>query len=98
MAAVHFAPKHEGLRSLRGQPDKRGNKKETTLRQFFREYMERHVRVHNRRPGEIERTFRIYVKPLASRRLSRITHRDVQGLHVQVGRDRGQYAANRMLA
>lgn len=68
-----------------------------TVRHLFDEYMTRHARPHKKRPDADEALFRLYCGPVANHRIAAVHLRDVQKLHAQIGRDSGQYTANRVL-
>jgi len=73
---------------------------EINLGGLFDEFMKRHLLPY-RRPltiREYDRQFRIYLKTWSGRRLSSIQQRDVQTLHGKIGKTRGPYVANRVLA
>ena len=48
--------------------------------------------------AEDERQYNAFLKPWAGRRLSAVKKADVQSLHAKIGRKRGPYQANRLLA
>lgn len=77
---------------------KRRERRELTLEDLYREYMERHAYVYNRRPDLAEDNYRLYLSHWAKRRLSLITKLDVQRWHARTGRDRGQRTANNALS
>ena len=77
---------------------KRRERGELTLEDLYREYMERHAYVYNRRPDLAEDNYRLYLSHWAKRRLSLITKLDVQRWHARTGRDRGQRTANNALS
>lgn len=59
-------------------------------------YMTAHKR--SKSVGEDTRQYNTILKPLASRRLSSIDRAEIVKLHAKIGRERGRYAANRLLA
>lgn len=77
---------------------KRCERGELTLEDLYKEYMERHAYVYNRRPDLSESGYRLYLSRWAKRRLSSITKLDVQRWHSRIGRDRGQRSANNALS
>ena len=55
----------------------------------------------HKRPRSVEedqRNYRLHLATLAGRRLSTIKKAEVQALHARIGREKGIYAANRVLA
>lgn len=82
------------------QEVKREKREELTLGDLFDDYKKKHGQVHLR-PVTLKEYEGLYdrsLKPWANRKLSEITRRDVQNLHMQTGRNRGPYSANRLLA
>ena len=77
---------------------KRRERGELTFEDLYKEYMERHAYVYNRRPDISEGSYRLYLSHWAKRRLSSITKLDVQRWHSRTGRDRGQRTANNALS
>lgn len=77
---------------------RRSDRAEATLDYIFSEYMERHAKVYKRTWKEDESQFNRYLIPWAQRKLSSITKTDIQKLHQEIGRDKGHYAANRLLS
>lgn len=74
------------------------SKLEVTLDELFKEYLDRHAKVHKASWKEDERQFTCYLTPWKQRKLSAIRKNDIQKLHQEVGANSGQYAANRLLA
>ena len=83
-----------------GNPNdrRRAERAEITFGALFNEYLERHAKIHKRSWDEDESIFNRYLIPWQSRKLSTITKTDIQKLHQEIGRDKGHYAANRLLA
>ena len=83
-----------------GNPNdlRRAERAEITLGALFDEYLERHAKIHKRSWDEDQAVFNRYLIPWQSRKLSTITKTDIQKLHQEIGRDKGRYAANRLLA
>jgi integrase len=77
---------------------RRSERAEMTFGELFREFMERHSKLHKISWGEDERQFRCYLSHWNLRKLSSITKLDIQKLHQDVGRNNGHYAANRLFA
>lgn len=75
----------------------RAGKSPLTVRHLFDEYMEKHARPHKRSAGHDEALFRLHCGPLACLRISAVHLRDVQRLHVKIGREVGERTANRAL-
>ena len=72
---------------------------EPTLKDLFAEYRDRHLRPYRRPKTSVEadRQFSVYLKRWHNRQLSSIQRREVQSLHSQIGKENGQYQANRVL-
>lgn len=79
--------------------EKRMRRGEITVGGLFDLYMKRHVEPY-RKPLTVSHYQGLYdkhlAKPLANRRLSTLTRREVQRLHAEVGKETGPYAANRV--
>ncbi|MBA2654423.1 MAG: tyrosine-type recombinase/integrase [Gammaproteobacteria bacterium] len=71
---------------------------EMTFSAMFSEYLERYAKVHKKSWKADQDQFNRYLKDWGKRKLSNITKNDIQKLHQQVGREKGTYAANRLLA
>lgn len=71
---------------------------ELTLTAAFAEYMSRHARPHKKSADQDQGLFDRHLAKWARRRISAITHGDVQRLHARIGQRNGKYAANRVLA
>jgi len=78
----------------------RAKKAEMTLAAFWPEYIERYARIRKkpRTVLEDERTFRNYLAPLASKKLSKINKTDCQRLHHDIAARTSGATANRALA
>lgn len=83
-----------------GNPNdlRRAERAEITLGALFDEYLERHAKIHKRSWDEDQAVFNRYLIPWQSRKLSTIAKADIQKLHQETGRNKGRYAANRLLA
>lgn len=77
---------------------RRADRAEITLETLFTEYLDRHAKVHKKAWKEDEAQFKRYLTSWAKRKLSTIKKLDIQKLHQEIGRDKGHYAANRLLA
>ena len=75
----------------------RDARSEPTLAEFFETYLERHARPRKKTWKEDERMFARYLKPLGRRQLSKISRREIERLHSDLG-SRAPYQANRILA
>jgi integrase len=81
------------------QAERRTRREEPTLTQLWEHWL-LHATAH-KRPRSVEedrRNYRLHLAPLAGRRLSTIKKVEVQALHARIGREKGVYAANRVLA
>jgi integrase len=77
---------------------KRAKRTEPTLRDLFDHWMEGHAKPHKRTWAEDQRQFDRLLAGWHGRRLSGIKRAEVQALHARIGKQRGPYAANRVLA
>lgn len=79
---------------------KRAGRAEATLAEFWQDYLERYAKIRKkpRTVEEDEKTFRNYLSPLASRKLSKITKADCQRLHHGIAAKTSGATANRALA
>lgn len=80
--------------------ERRQNRLEGSFANLFERYLELHAKPHKqaRSVAEDEANYRRYLSGWATRRLSTITRRDVDRLHVELRESSGIYAANRTLA
>ena len=76
----------------------RAKRAEVTLKDLFDDYMERHAKPHKRSWKEDQGQFDRYLTKFKNTKLSQIEKRDIQKLHHEIGKEKGTYAANRMLA
>jgi integrase len=65
---------------------------------LFEEYLERHAKQNKSTWKEDQAQYDRYLQHWAKRKISNISKNDIQKLHHEVGRDNGNYAANRLLA
>lgn len=78
---------------------RRAERAEVTLRSLFEEYLERYAKLHKRSWQTDEGNFNRYLSgSWGKRQISSITKIDIQNLHNQIGRQKGIYTANRLLA
>jgi integrase len=80
--------------------ERRQHRLEGSFANLFERYLELHAKPHKqaRSVAEDEANYRRYLSGWATRRLSTITRRDVERLHVELRESNGIYAANRTLA
>ena len=78
--------------------ERRKARRQTTLGELFALYLDGHARPHKRTWDEDQERFDRYLAPWKARALSQVRRADVAALHAKVGRDKGHYAANRMLS
>jgi integrase len=71
---------------------------EMTFEELFKQYMERHAKLHKRTFHEDEQRYQLHLTEWRKRKLSSIKRTDVQQLHAKLGVERGHYAANHTLA
>lgn len=77
---------------------RRLEKAEMTFGTMICEYLERYAKVYKKSWKGDEDQYNRYLINWGNRKLSNITKSDIQKLHQLVGRERGIYAANRLLA
>ncbi len=77
---------------------RRADRAEMTLEELFTEYLERYAKLHKRSWKKDQEQFHRHLSIWRHRKLSTIHKTDIQKLHHDIGRDSGQYAANRLLA
>lgn len=75
--------------------EKREQREEPTLQEVFGLYIEDYAKHHCKTWKAMVDFFRLYLAHLGSRRISSITHVEVQRLHSRLGTDSGQTTANR---
>lgn len=78
--------------------EKRGMRSEMTLQDLFNRYIERYAKVHKKSWQEDSDQFKRYLTHWENRKLSSIRKSHIQKLHAEIGANKGQYAANRLLA
>lgn len=74
------------------------NRNEITFGALFDEYIEQHAKQHKKTWQEDVNNNRLHLQSLRAKKLSAITPKIVQDIHVRIGRENGQYQANRILA
>lgn len=72
-------------------------KKELTLAELFAQYLERHADKTRKTADDMRKNFKNWVGKLATRKVSTITRVEAEKLHGQLGKERGEYAANRAI-
>ncbi len=79
---------------------KRDIKAEMTLDEGFALFMDKQVKPHRaiRTIEEYERMYKLHVGKLGNKRLTAITYQDIDRLHANIGKNRGKYIANRVVA
>jgi len=77
---------------------KRNVRDELTFKQLFDLYMERYAKIHKRSWQKDAEHFKGHCQSLAQHKISQIKKSDIQRLHAKIGRNNGQYTANRTLA
>jgi integrase len=75
--------------------EKREQREEPTLQEVFFLYIEDYAKHHCKRWKEMMDFFKRYLAHLGCRRISSISHMEVQRLHSRLGTDSGQTTANR---
>ena len=77
--------------------EKREQREEPSLQEVFRLYIEDYAKHHCKTWKEMADLFKRYLAHLGCRRISSITHMEVQRLHSRLGTDSGQTTANRAI-
>lgn len=82
-------------------PNKEKNKIKSELyfSQLFKEFIEKHSKIH-KKPYLVEEdkaNYKRYLLPIANKKLSSITRQEIEKLHGLIGKNNGIYAANLML-
>jgi integrase len=77
---------------------KRADRAELTLSDLYSEYIENHAKQYKKSWRSDENNYKNHLSNWGSRKLSRITKKDVQGLHRKLGKHAGKYQANRVLS
>ncbi|MBF0255902.1 MAG: tyrosine-type recombinase/integrase [Gammaproteobacteria bacterium] len=77
---------------------KRNVRQEITLGEHFDDYLKRHAMPYKKSWKNDDANYRLYLSPLAKRKLNSIKKAEVQRLHARIGKEHGIYAANRTLA
>lgn len=70
---------------------------EATLKELFSTYLEHHAKPFKRTWADDEAMFNCHLTPWQLRKISSIRKVDVVALHAKIGRNNGQYAANRVI-
>lgn len=73
---------------------KRRRRQELTLDELFKEYMERHIEPHRRRPDNTRIHYR-YLQKLGNKKISDISQNDVRKLHAKLASDISPTTANK---
>lgn len=67
------------------------------LGEFFQEWLTVHAQGHRKSWPEDARAWRLYLRPLEAQRMDKITTRDLQHIHAQIGAKSGQRTANKAI-
>ena len=76
----------------------RADRAELTLQNLFDEYLETHSKPHKKSWRYDEMNYKNHLSHWKNKKLSSITSTEVKGLHAKIGKNSGQYQANRVLA
>lgn len=79
------------------QAARRAIRDETIFNGLFTSYLETYAKPHKRTWPEDQRMFNKYLKQWHARPISKISRADIASLHARVGKNNGQYQANRIL-
>lgn len=81
-------------------PNKEKSKlrEEITFKELFEHYLERHAKVHKKSWQGDQDQHRLYLSAWNKRKISDIHKSDIEILHAKIGKDHGNYAANRVLS
>lgn len=80
------------------QAERRRAREEWTLEVLFQHYLDTHAKLHKKTWEDDQAQFDRYLDGWKNRRINAIREEDVRSLHTKIGKDHGQYAANRVLA
>jgi integrase len=80
------------------QAERRRRRVESTVGELFAHFLEAHAKLHKKSWRQDQDQYDLYLSDWKSRRLSAVRRADVAALHAKVGRERGHYAANRLLS
>jgi integrase len=78
------------------QAERAAKRGEMTLGELFAYFLEHHAKPHKKTWREDAAAFKRYLTPWKNWKLSRISRKEVQSLHVRTGETAGIYAANRL--
>ncbi len=94
------AGKINGLISQGQNPNDgiRADRAELTMKDLFGEYLETHAKPHKKSWRSDEMNYKNHLSQWDNKKLSHITTKDVKALHAKIGKNNGQYQANRVLA
>lgn len=73
-------------------------KGELTFEELFEKYLEGHAKLHKKSWKNDQDIYRLYLIHLKKRKISSFHKSDFETLHSDIGKTKGRYAANRMLA
>ena len=80
------------------QDKKRAIREEMTIGELFDLYLERHAKDHKKSWKGDEGQYNRYLTRWRNKKLSSVRKIEVQTLHAKIAKDKGPYAANRLLA
>ena len=80
------------------QETRRKRRKESTMGELMQTYLDRYAKKKKRTWKFDEQQFKRHLQPWAGRRISSVTHRQVEVLHNEVRDTSGLYSANRILS
>lgn len=72
--------------------------KEITFEELFRQFIDKHSKLHKKSWNIDEATYKIHLINLAKRRINFISKADIIHLHINISKEKGIYSANRTLA
>ena len=76
----------------------RAKRAEFTFHELFKDYMDRHSKVHKKSWKEDQAQYNRYLTKWKHKKISQIVKTDIQKLHHEIGTSNGKYAANRLLS
>ncbi len=71
---------------------------EITFKELFEQYLERYAKIHKKSWQSDQDQHRLYLAAWNKRKISSIVKSDIEILHAKIGREHGNYAANRALS
>ncbi len=78
--------------------EKNALRAESTLKELFDRYLEQHAKAHKKSWKADEEQYKFHLSHWDKHKISKLHKADIENLHAKIGRERGLYKANRILA